>query len=30
MFTSINPIAGDLFNNYIGQVNDSFYRLLEI
>ncbi len=29
MFTSINPIASDLFNNYIVQVNDSFYRLLE-
>ncbi len=29
MFTSINPIASDLFNNYIVQVNDRFYRLLE-
>ncbi len=38
MFTisSSNPsayfdqIANDLFNNYIIQVNDNFYRLLEI
>ncbi|WP_207494897.1 DNA-3-methyladenine glycosylase [Aridibaculum aurantiacum] len=27
---SFNRIANDLFNNYIIQVNDNFYRLLEI
>ncbi len=27
---SFDQIASDLFNNYIIQVNDNFYRLLEI